>query len=252
MTNYEEIETSKEKFKEVAASWDQSHKYSPAPRHRRNIILKLLDKLEFSECLDAGCAQPYLLNDISNRYKVKAYGCDISQKVIASNKKNFPNCDFMALDLASDTWIDGKQFDLVISSEVIEHIENWQSAVKNLVRMAKQYVLITVPSGKRRPIDYKLGHYRHYTGDELKAEIEKNGFEVISFIKHGFPMHSLYKRLINFIAPDKIYNAFSSERKYSLLQKIISQTLYYLFYINYFFNSGDQIFVLAKNKKAVR
>lgn len=240
----------KEKFKEIAATWNHSHKYSPAPRHRRNIILKLLDKISFTDVLDAGCAQPYLLQEIILRYSIKGYGCDISTKVIENNKVQLPNCEFHVIDLAKEAWPEQQQFDLVISSEVIEHIENWHDAVKHLAQMAKNYLLITVPSGKRRIIDKKLGHFRHYEGKELQAEIEKNGFECINIIKHGFPLHSLYKHLINFIAPDKIYDSFSGGKEYSFFQKIFCHGLYYLFYVNYLFRGGEQIIILAKRRSS--
>ena len=238
----------KEKFQEIAADWDHSHRYSPAPRHRRKIIMNWLNKIKFSDCLDAGCAQPYLLEEIVHRYHVKGYGCDISTKVIASNRNRLPQCEFLALDMASQPWPEGKQFDLVISSEVVEHIEDWQSAVKNLAQMAKRYLLITVPSGKVRPIDKMLGHYRHFQGDEIVAEIGKHGFKCLNVKKHGFPIHSLYKRLINAITPEKIYESFSGGKEYSFMQKIFSQILYLAFYIDYFFSTGNQLFILAERQ----
>ena len=45
----------------VVAQWDDAHRYTPAPRHRRRLILDLLAGLDFADCLDAGCAQPFLL-----------------------------------------------------------------------------------------------------------------------------------------------------------------------------------------------
>ncbi len=38
---------------EVAA-WDDAHRYTPAPRHRRRLLLKLIGTLDFSDVLDAG------------------------------------------------------------------------------------------------------------------------------------------------------------------------------------------------------
>src|SRR5947209_2086163 len=45
----------------VVADWDDAHRYTPAPRHRRRLILKWVSGLDFADVLDAGCAQPYLL-----------------------------------------------------------------------------------------------------------------------------------------------------------------------------------------------
>jgi len=230
---------------EIAAGWDHMHKYSPAPRHRRNIIIKMLDKIKFSNCLDAGCAQGYLLHDIVKRYQVKGFGCDISCKVINANRANDPDCEFSVINLETESWPHEMKFDVIVSSEVIEHIKDWQSAIKNLISMTGKYLLITVPGGNLRTIDKMVGHHRHFNGPELIAEITQYGFSC-ELTRHGFPMHSLYKKLINFIMPQKIYEDFSGIRSYTFSQRLISQCIYYLFFVNYFFRGGEQLFVLAK------
>lgn len=239
----------KQLFKEIASQWDHAHRYSPAPRHRRKIILRLLKKLSFSDCLDAGCAQPYLLQEIAKKFNVLGYGCDISTQVVKANKQKMPQCDFQVLDLEKECWPNQKQFDLVISSEVIEHIDDWQSAIRNISAMAKRYVLITVPAGRVRTIDKKVGHFRHFEGNELIATLNTQGFRCLRFLRHGFPMHSLYKRLINCIAPNHVYESFQGGKEYSFLQKLFSQFIYILFYVNYLFSDGDQVIVLAERRE---
>lgn len=233
---------------EIAADWDHAHRYSPAPRHRRKMIMSIIKKLKFSDCLDAGCAQPYLLQEVTHRFQVKGYGCDISKTVVQENQKSLPACEFKVLDLEKEKWPHEKQFDLVISSEVIEHIKEWKAALKNIAKMSKRYMLITVPGGKIRKIDRMVGHFCHFNGDELISQIESEGFTCVRFIRHGFPMHSIYKRLINFVAPEKMYGIFQGN-KYSSFQIIISNIIYYIFYLNYVFFTGSQLFVLAERKQ---
>ena len=232
--------------KNVAATWDDAHRYTPAPRHRRRLLFRIIDGLHFKDCLDTGCAQPYLLQEIVHRYSVAGYGCDISDQVIASNKEQAPDCQFLILDLSREVWPKGKQFDLVISSEVLEHIPDWRSALKNMVDMSRKYLLITVPSGKVRTMDRKVGHYRHFYGPELTSSLQEFGCTVLKVRRWGFPVHSLYKVLISKIAPDKIYDSFAGGRSYSLLQRLLSHILYLLFYLNEFWDSGDQLIVLAQ------
>ncbi|HBA45334.1 TPA: hypothetical protein DEG21_01645 [Patescibacteria group bacterium] len=38
------------------------------------------------------------------------------------------------------------KFDLVICSEVIEHIENWQNVIKNLCKLSDVYIILTTQS----------------------------------------------------------------------------------------------------------
>jgi SAM-dependent methyltransferase len=231
-------------FKNITVFWDDAHKYSPAPRHRRRIIHGLLRKLEFETCLDAGCAQPHFLAGLQAQGK-KVFGCDISDQVVASNRERLPQAGFEIVDIAKNVYPGNQRFDLVISSEVLEHIQEWQAALANLCRMSSRYLLITVPRGKVHRIDQIIGHRRHFSGPELAAAIEQQGFSVLTCRFWGFPLHSLYKILINGIAPEQIYASYGAG-KYGFFQKLVSQILYGLFFFNDFFHSGQQLIILAR------
>ena len=231
--------------KNVVAHWDDAHRYTPAPRHRRRLLLRMIADLNIKDCLDAGCAQPYLLQEVVRRFEVAGFGCDISDEVMAANQQQLPNCQFMALDLSREVWPGGRQFDLVVCSEVLEHIPEWRLALSNLVRMSRQYLLITVPGGRIRPMDRMVGHCQHFQGPELVSALRDNGCSVMQVRRWGFPLHSLYKVLISQVAPEKLYNSFSGVR-YSLFQRALSHALYLLFYLNDFSNAGDQLIVLAR------
>lgn len=233
-------------LKNITVYWDDNHRYSPAPRHRRRLICKLLRELPFNSCLDAGCAQPYLLFDLHQQGK-EVFGCDLSDQVITSNRTRFPFAGFAELDITKSCYPGKRQFDLVISSEVLEHIKNWPAAVKNLCSMAKKYILLTVPSGPIRAIDRRVGHVQHFRGPELTACLEQQGFEILQARYWGFPLHSCYKFLINHLAPEQMYANFSVAR-YGWLQKILSQILYGLFFINDCFSRGQQFFCLASRR----
>jgi SAM-dependent methyltransferase len=233
--------------KEVTVNWKEMHHYSPAPRYRRRLILNHLKKLKFTNCLDVGCAQGYLIQEIANTFLVTGYGCDVSTQVIQENIYNIPACEFSVLDIEKASWPNQRQFDVVVSSEVVEHISDWKTAIKHLTAMTKHHLIITVPGGVMRTIDRKVGHVRHFKGDEIKHAIEIHGFEC-QVKRIGFPFHSLYKRLINFIMPDKIYDQFSGIKPYTFTQKFISTILYYSFYLNDFFNHGEQLMIFAKRR----
>lgn len=233
-------------FKNITMAWDDAHHFSPAPRHRRRLIRREIKKLEFETCLDAGCAQPFLLLYLYNQGK-KVFGCDISDKVVAANRQLFPEAAFEEVDVSRAVYPGGKKFDLVISAEVLEHIKDWQTAVRHLCLMSRRYLLITVPSGKRYKIDNLVGHFRHYAGPELAAEIEKHDFRVIFQKYWGFPMHLLYKCLINSIAPGKIYSAYGTGR-YGWFEKMVSQIIYLLFFVNDCFGFGQQLILLAERR----
>jgi hypothetical protein len=230
--------------KNIVAQWDDAHRFTPAPRHRRRLIMRMIADLGFRDCLDAGCAQPFLLREIVERFKVAGFGCDISDTVMTANQQAMPACAFRALDLSREVW-PGRTFDLVISSEVLEHIPEWQRALANLVRMSHRHLLITVPSGTMRQMDRMVGHHRHFQGPELLAALEDNGAQIVAVRRWGFPLHSLYKSAISTLSPETLYNSFAGTR-YSLGQRLVSEALYTLFHLNDFANAGDQLFVLAR------
>jgi SAM-dependent methyltransferase len=231
-------------FKNIAGQWRDAHKFSPAPRHRRRIIFRILERLVFTSCLDVGCAQGYLLEVLAKKGK-SVFGCDISDEVISANRMHFPWAEFAEVDVSKETYPSQKKFDVVIASELLEHIGDWQSAVKNLATMSKKYILVTVPTGKRYPIDRMVGHFRHYTLKGLKDELKHNRFKIIFHRYWGMPLHALYKYLINLFYYEKIYATFAL-KKYGIKEKLISLFLYYLFYLNDLFNAGSQLFILAE------
>lgn len=90
--------------------------------------------------------------------------------------------------------IPNTKYDLVILSEVIEHLDDDEGAVRNIWRVLKQdgILVITTPS-KNAPLyrmglldkfDKSVGHLRRYTINELKSLVEKNCYELISIGKH--------------------------------------------------------------------
>jgi len=235
-------------YEQITDDWDDNHKYSPAPRHRRRIILNLIKKLRYESVLDAGCAQPYLLEYFVRNGK-EGYGCDISQTVIEKNRMRLPKCHFESFDLCKSCYPADQKFDLVVCSEVLEHLEIWKTAVMNLTRMSKKYILITVPSGEIRYIDKKVGHLHHFQSDELIDELKEHGFSIVTVKKWGFPMHTLYKILVNLISPENIFREFSIST-YSNKKIALSQCIFILFFINDLFRHGEQLFILAKKSNA--
>ena len=235
----------------VVHGWDEAHRLSPAPRHRRRLVVDMVRRLGVKDCLDAGCGQPYLLAAIREALDVETYGCDISARTMEDNAGNPVAREFRVLDLSREVWPD-RTFDLVICSEVLEHIPDWPAAVANLARMAREYVLITVPTGKVRTMDRMVGHTQHFDGPELTAALGAAGCWPLEVRRWGFPVHSLYRVLISAQA-DRVYDAFSGEDGvgYGPVQRAVSQALYRLFFLNDRFRSGDELIVLARAPAAV-
>jgi len=99
--------------------------------------------------LDVGCGRGWLAK-FASVYGV-CHGIDPVHRSIESAKTNFPELDFYACDL-SDFLRDHhfKPYDIVIASEVIEHVEDKNRFVQDLTKCltSQGYLIITTPRGE--------------------------------------------------------------------------------------------------------
>ena len=232
----------------VAVNWGNAHRYTPAPRHRRRLLFNMIRELDITDMLDAGCAQPFLVERVARELDVGAHGCDISDEVMRGSQGTVPGAEFMALDLESEAWPGDRRFDLVVCSETLEHIADWRAALANVVRMARRYVIVTVPSGRIRAVDRLMGHYRHFDAQDIVGELERHGVRALRVRYWGFPVHSAYRAGVERFGSDKVYESFAEGKDYSRTQKALSAVLYATFFSNDLFRSGSQLIVLAERE----
>jgi SAM-dependent methyltransferase len=197
---------------------------------------------EVEEVLDAGCGQPFLALELRDRLGLAVAGCDISDTVMDAMDSE----DFRVLDLEREAWPGGRTFDCVVCSEVLEHVPDWRSALKNVCAMSHRWVLITVPGGQIRPMDRIVGHHRHFTEAMVADALRAEGLEVVSTRRWGWPVHSLYRWLISRLGADRMYESFS-EARYGPSQRALSAVLWLAFFVNYAFRGGDEVVVLARH-----
>jgi 2-polyprenyl-3-methyl-5-hydroxy-6-metoxy-1,4-benzoquinol methylase len=129
-------------------------------RARRDAIEDALDWLAAREpppwsIAEVGCGRGWLAGLVLARYgEVRAL--DLSPDSIAKAREAFPHVRFEARDLFSGTL---ETHDLVVSSEVIEHVSDQPAFVDLLVSAARPggWLLVTTPNGpvareyQRRP-----------------------------------------------------------------------------------------------------
>jgi SAM-dependent methyltransferase len=234
----------------LVAGWSEVHRHSPAPRHRRRLIRRIVRGLDPRDVLDAGCGQPFLIEDLVRTLDVSGYGCDISDIAMEAARREFPGIEFRALDLALEAWPRDRTFDLVICSEVLEHVPNWEAALDNVVAMSHRHVLVTVPGGKLRGHDEVVGHIRHFDADVVTRALQARGCEVRLVRNWGFPAHTLYRALINLLGAERMYDQFGGDRPYTRSQRLLSNAIYALFFVNDAFAAGEQLIVLGRKGDA--
>lgn len=204
-------------------------RHSPAPFHRRRLMLELAGGLSFDSVLDVGCGNGETLAAFRERHpRARLAGVDVSELVVAEDAAANPGITFRQLDIGASRL--DESFDLVLCSEVIEHVDDWQGALRNLRAMCKRHLLLTVPAGPVFPIDRSVGHLRHFSPESLAPALRAAGFEPEIVWRWGFPFHTLYKSAIN-VFPDRSLQTFASG-DYGAGQKVVAALVTASFYLN--------------------
>jgi len=96
--------------------------------------------------LDVGCGEGFTLEKLhANDIGEELVGIDFLETAIAIGKKEHPYLDLRQGNIY-DIPFDSNSFDLVICSEVLEHLEDPVRALDELHRVANTYVLLSVPN----------------------------------------------------------------------------------------------------------
>lgn len=224
--------------------WNDTTIYGPACRHRRRIVTELARKVPHATVLDLGCGDGSLLAELTGKLDAKLAGSDISEEALRIARANAPGVDFFQLDLSSEKRVERK-FDVVIMSEVLEHIEDDEYVMRQVAPIAR-HVVISVPGGPADKVDRRYGHFRNYEGDLLTRKLEKSGYDVIEFKRWGFPIYDIQQHLA--FKPGDEGSATMSQGRYGMIRKAIALATYYLYFLNSS-SRGTQVFALARSRQ---
>lgn len=192
--------------------WDrlkESARYHPANRFRYSLIVQMLRRhlKPGMRILDMGCGDARLLSYLKGIWpENRFFGCDISNQVVNANRAREKGILFFQADISASDFVDRARehgvepCDVIVSSEVIEHLENDQGLIKNAIAFLKPggQLILTTQSGPRYRVDLELLHHlRHYRRCELEAMVLNHGFKVDSSFGCGFPILNLQKILVN-------------------------------------------------------
>ncbi len=234
--------------------WDELPdfiKYNPGAKHRRRIIINMLKQVPFTSVLDVGCGSGDLLSFLSRDFadrRLELVGCDLSEPQLKINQEKFPSMKFIPLDLQK-AHLD-KRFDMVICSEVIEHLADQKASLINLTAMVKPggHLFITCPSGKIHATEVHFGHLKHLSPQDLSEMVRPLGFEPVETLNWGWPFYKVLKFATN-TNPEWALRNFTGN--YGFFQKVTSNLLYVANFLNSNNHSqGVQIFALYRKRNS--
>ena len=222
--------------------WDDMKRYGPFSRHIRRILKAIIRPLEIESVLDVGCGQGSLLEELGAEFPhIKPCGVDISKSGVELARQKVSDGRFWVADISRQPL--DETFDLLVCSEVLEHILDDIKAIRNLREMTGKYLVLSTPQGRMRRFEREVGHVRNYAPGELVSKLEQNGFVIESVLEWGFPFYSpLYR---NFL---ELTGGKGTTGEFGPIRKLIANFTYFLFMLNSS-KRGDEIFILAKPDK---
>lgn len=141
---------------------------------------KELKKLEIKSVLDIGCGEGFILNKLREEGIGKSWeGIDYSIKAVEIGKKINPDLDLKQGSIY-DSELKDNSFDLVVCTEVLEHLEDPQKALKEVLRISNKYVLLSVPNEPLFLLSNftqwgkDIGHINHWTFLGFEKFVKKN------------------------------------------------------------------------------
>ncbi|HVZ12778.1 MAG TPA: class I SAM-dependent methyltransferase [Patescibacteria group bacterium] len=191
------------------------------------LLISELEKLVKKDIriLDIGCGAGTLDFYIANKGP-KILGIDISDIAINScietaKQLGIKNAEFKRIYFPREN-VTGK-FDLIIFTEVIEHLEDDVLALQKINKLLNTNgkLILSTPSknaplnrlGLTKKFDLEVGHLRRYTEEELTRKLKKEGFKILKVNKtegiiRNFlfvnPIAGKFVRFIKFFVSDAV------------------------------------------------
>jgi SAM-dependent methyltransferase len=223
-------------------AWGDMQRHGPVHRHATEDLLRTVASLDVRTILDVGCGSGDNLEALTavNRYQLA--GVDVSEKALEIARRRVPGAELAILDVQREAL--PRTYDLVISLQVVEHLLDDVSALRNMAKMAGRYLLVATMRGRMRRSELSIGHIRNYSAVELQRKIEAAGLELAWIRGWGFPFYSpLYRTVAEWLPGGPPTGAMGP------LSHAVARGLYQLYRLNWP-GRGDVISALASPRRA--
>ncbi|VVB79327.1 Ubiquinone biosynthesis O-methyltransferase [uncultured archaeon] len=114
--------------------------------------LKLLGNVKNKKILDLGCGPGFYLKILANK-KARVKGIDISEESVKIARKENPDIEIKIGDVTKKLPYKDSEFDIVLASLILDHIEDWTQVLKKIKRVLKKEGIFVFST--YNPITYK-------------------------------------------------------------------------------------------------
>ncbi len=152
--------------------------------------VKEVGKRASKRIMDIGCSYGFFL-DIAEKYGWRAYGCELSKnqfEFASKNRKNVFNCELKECPVRNN------YFDVITLYDVIEHVQNPSSTLKDCNDSLKKGGILVVCTPNvaslvaramgRHWLQYARMHIYYFTPKTLDNMLRNNGFRIVAVKKH--------------------------------------------------------------------
>ncbi len=195
-------------------------------RARNRIILNIARRYKLNNILDVGCGRG-IVTSYLHKSGLSVIGVDMGSPSSSAKTGCAIYYNTEAGDLPDDI---RKQVQAITLFDVIEHIEHPREFLKRLTEQFPnlEYLMITVPARRElwTNFDNYYGHFRRYTLQSVKKEVEDSGFNII-FSRYFF--HILYPliRMNNIFFKNRDIDIKAPEGLFSRMIHKASASLFY-------------------------
>lgn len=156
-------------------------------------ITKSLKEIHFESLLDIGCGEGFLLkSNASLLNDVKCIAIDFDPAEVADAKKNIDFCEVSEGSVYDISLEDGA-VELVICTEVLEHLEFPEKALDEIFRVTSKYVLLSVPREPLwRILNMSRGKYLSDWGNTPDHVNHWGSKSFINFVECHFDIMKVY------------------------------------------------------------
>lgn len=146
-----------------------------------NVLINTIKELKPNSILDVGAGEGFVLEKLrKNKIGKKLEGIEYMDEAIDLGKKTNPLVKIKKGDIYKLPYKDN-EFDLIICTEVMEHLEDPKMALAELKRVAKKHLILSVPNEPLFTIQrflrgkniLKLGdhpeHIQHWNATSFRA-----------------------------------------------------------------------------------